>query len=184
MDRRERADELETAIKVALRGWQSTMWTAMPAAVQSYSAAKKTVTAQPSIQGQFQDKAGKWTNATMPLCLDCPVQFPGGGDFTLTFPLKAGDEGLLVFASRCIDAWWQQGGIQPQAEFRMHDLSDGFFFPGFSSTPNVPAAASTTAVQLRANDGSMSLELDKATHRVNIVAAGGLWVNGVMVTVP
>ena len=29
--------------------------------------------------------------------------FPGGGGFALTFPVAAGDECLVVFASRCID---------------------------------------------------------------------------------
>ena len=47
----------------------------------------------------------------------------------MTFPIKTGDECLVVFACRAIDVWWQSGGVQPPAETRMHDLSDGFVIP-------------------------------------------------------
>jgi hypothetical protein len=139
MDRRERADDPEAALKAALRGFQAGLWTAMPATLQSYDAAKLTCSAQPTIQAVLQAKDGTFSNLTMPLCVDCPVIFPSGGGFTLTFPLAAGDEGLLIFASRCIDQWHAQGGTQAQAERRMHDLSDGFFLPGPRSRPHVPA---------------------------------------------
>ena len=64
-----------------------------------------------------------------------PVVFPGGGGFALTFPVAAGDECLVVFASRCIDAWWQSGGVGEPMEPRMHDLSDGFALIGVRSQP-------------------------------------------------
>ena len=46
-----------------------------------------------------------------------------------------GDECLVVFADRCINSWWYQGGVQPPEEIRFHDLSDGFAFVGFRSLP-------------------------------------------------
>jgi hypothetical protein len=129
--------------------------------------------------------------------------FPGGGNFTLTFPLIANDEGLLVFSARCIDSWWQSGGIQTQAELRMHDLSDGFFIPtGGMSQPNIPGNINATATELRTKDGNnfvhlepgkvilsvgsgaASLEVDGGSGKVSIIAPEGLFVNGVQVTVP
>jgi hypothetical protein len=96
---------------------------------------------------------------TPPLQALCPVQFPSGGGFTLTFPVAQGDECLVVFSSRCIDAWWQSGGVQNQAVMRMHDLSDGFAVLGFSSVPRVIGGISATATQLRSNDGSTFVEV-------------------------
>ena len=159
MDRRERMDSLLVALRGALQNFESTLWTALPASVVSYNAAKLTVSAQPTIQAQVRTPAGQWINTTLPVCVDCPVSFPGGGGFTLTFPIAVGDEGILVFASRCIDAWWQNSGVQPQAELRMHDLSDGMFIPGLFSVPKVPANVSTTACQLRSIDGQTLVEV-------------------------
>ena len=190
MERKERIpttgqNALLVAVQAALDGFQSKVWTALPAVVQSYNAAKLTVECQPTIQAQVRQPSGTWVDTTLPLCVDCPVMFPGGGGFTLTFPITAGDEGLLVFASRCIDGWWQNGGIQKQAELRMHDLSDGFFIPtGGMSNPNVPPNANLNTAQLRNKEGTLVVELDDQTGQVNILATGGLWVNGVLVVVP
>jgi hypothetical protein len=159
------------AIKAALRDKQANMWTALPATVSSFNAAAVTVQAQPTIQAQIWQPDGTWVDTQLPLCLDCPVMYPGGGGFVFTFPLAAGDEGLLVFASRCIDAWWQNGGIQKQAELRMHDLSDGFFFPtGGMSQPNIPGDISTVSAQLRTKDGTEFIELNPTTHTISLMA--------------
>lgn len=182
MDRRERNPSLLVAIRAALEGFQATVWTALPAFVDSFNAARQTVSAQPTIQAQYRAPTGEtWQNTTLPLCVDCPVLFPGGGGFTLTFPIAAGDEGLLVFSSRCIDQWWQSGGVQPQAELRMHDLSDGFFIPtGGMSNAKVPGGISTTTTQLRSVDGECYVEL-AAGHAVNVVAPGGVKITGNLV---
>jgi hypothetical protein len=172
------------AIKASQKELQARIWTALPAIVDSFNAAACTVSAQPTIQAQVRQPNGTWLDTTITLCTDCPVMFPGAGGFVSTFPLAKGDEGLLVFSARCIDSWWQSGGIQKQADLRMHDLSDGFFFPAMLSQPNVPSAVSTTEAQLRNKTGTLSVGLDPTTEQVNILAPGGLWVNGVMVVVP
>jgi hypothetical protein len=180
LERNERAagsrstNALLVAIRAQLDAFQAGVWTALPAFVSSFNAGKATVSAQPTIQAQVRQPDGTWVNTTMPLCLDCPVVFPGGGGFVFTFPLASGDEGVLVFASRCIDNWWQKGGIQTQAELRMHDLSDGFFFPaGGLSQSKVPGNVSTNSCQLRSMDGSTVIEL-AANQIINVKAPGGV----------
>ena len=85
---------------------------------------------QPAIQSCVVDSASQGEPVVLPLPLDCPVQSPAGGRFTRTFAVKAGDECLVVFASRCIDACGLSGGVRNQSVLRMHDLSDGFTLPG------------------------------------------------------
>lgn len=178
MDRRERLNDVEESLRAAMDGRQASIWTAMPGVIQSFDATKQTCVVQPTVQGTISAKDGSISVVTMPLCLDCPVQFPGGGGVTLTFPVKKDDECLLVFASRCIDSWWQQGGIQPPAEFRMHDLSDGFAILGFRSVPRqLDPAADTSVAQLRSDDGSTFVELDPDGQVVTITAPGGLTIN-------
>ena len=93
---------------------------------------------------------------------------------TLTFPIAAGNETLVIFASRCIDAWWQSGGYHnQQMELRMHDLSDGFAFVGISSLPQVIANISTTKAQLRTDNGLTYIDVDPAGN-VDVVAAANI----------
>lgn len=193
MDRRERIADPLASLRSLLGGFQATLWTALPGILQSFDAAKMTAVVQPAIQAQTRDPKGVWSNATLPQCLDVPVSFPRGGGYGMTFPLAKGDEGIIVFASRCIDAWWQSGGVQPQAEFRMHDLSDGMFIPGIVSSGNAPHDYSTTTARFWSEDGNEYVELDKnggvvnvkATNTINLIAPsvhiqGALAVDGVV----
>lgn len=179
MDRRERYENPQEALRAAQEGHQADIWTALPGIIQDYDPLTKTCSVQPSIQGQitsFTDGSKNWVN--MPLLVDCPVYFPSGGGCTLTFPIVNGDECLVVFSSRCIDAWWQSGGVQPQAQMRMHDLSDGFVYVGFSSVPSVQPTISTTSVQLRSNTGETVVDLHPINHMVSITAPGGITITG------
>lgn len=174
MDRRERSGDGPTAILAALQGWQGQLWTALPGIVQSFDAAARTVVVQPAIQARVQSKDGTFDWVKLPLLLDCPVQFPSGGGVTLTFPIKANDECLVIFASRCIDAWWQSGGIQVQAEMRMHSLSDGFALVGLNSKPKVIPSISTTAAQLRSDTGATFVEVYPDDSKVRVITTGDI----------
>lgn len=182
MDRRERAGDMLSGIMAAFEGHQAGVWTALPGIIQSFNAAKQTCVVQPAIQGRVQAPDGSFSWVTLPLLLDCPVFFASGGGVTLTFPVVAGDECLVVFASRCIDQWWQSGAISVQAEMRMHDLSDGFAFVGFASNPKVIANISTTKAQLRNALGSVMVEVDPTgtltLSATNVNINGVLTING------
>lgn len=196
MDQLERLNDPEEALRVAMQGHQSRIWTALPGILQSFNATAMTCTVQPSVQGRVKQLDGSFKDVNLPVLLDCPVQFPSGGGFSLTFPLAQGNEGLVVFSSRCIDAWWASGGIQKQALPRMHDLSDGFFLPGFFSQPRVLSNISTETVQLRSIDGETFVEVATggvinvtAPTKINLTApivdvVGVLQVGGVTVIVP
>lgn len=152
---------------------QSKLWTALPGIVQNFNAAANTCSVQPAIKGNVRSPDGSQKSINMPLLLDCPVVWQGGGGCTLTFPVKAGDECLVVFASRCIDAWWQLGGVQEQAEFRMHDLSDGFALVGLRSVPRA-FPVSTTAAQLRSDDGAALVEINPETKQISAQTTGNI----------
>ena len=183
MDRRERVEDLSDVLLAALQGWQTDIWTIIPGIVQSFDAVARTCTIQPSIRFRINDPAlrsyksatmikdpsGQYAWDQLPLLLDCPVVFPGGGGVTLTFPIKVGDEVLVAFSSRCIDAWWKHGGIQNQAMVRMHDLSDGFVIPDIRSQPR-NFTINTNEAQLRTDDGTVSIGINPTTNKLNIVS--------------
>jgi hypothetical protein len=171
-DTAELLNDAEEAQRLILDGRQSTIWTALPGIVQKVDWSTMTCEVQPAVQGSVQDSSGNVTRVNYPLLLDVPIVFPQAGGFALTLPLAAGSEVLVVWACRCIDAWWQLGGVQAPIEARMHDLSDGFAIPGPVSKPNVIADISTTGAQLRKIDGTAYLEIS-ADGGIKAVAAAG-----------
>ncbi|CCF09305.1 Gp138 family membrane-puncturing spike protein [Pantoea ananatis] len=154
----------------------------LPGIVLSFDPATCTCTVQPAIAGQGVDEKGQSQSAPLPLLIDVPVIFPRGGGCTITFPVKAGDECLVVFSDRCIDFWWQNGGVQEPVDPRQHDLSDAFAFVGPQSQAQKISGISTTSVQVRTDDGSSFIELMQGGN-VNITTPlltvnGNVQVNG------
>ena len=147
------------ALLMALDGKQKEIWTALPGIIVSFNRAEMTCEVKPAIKAQLTNYT---TNATswveLPTLLDCPVYFPSGGGYTLAFPIAPGDECLVVFASRCIDKWWANGGVQEPLVLRMHDLSDGFVFCGVKSKPKVTGYDSQGVCLLNAT-GKKVLEI-------------------------
>jgi len=173
MLRTERWEENANAVIAAIDGRQSHMWTAIPGIVQSFNAEHNTVEVQPTIQRKLRQPDGTSIDETLSLCVDVPVHFPSGGGFTMTVPVQRGDECLLVFSSRCIDNWWDRGGVQPQRIERMHNPSDGFAILGTRSKPRALKNVSTSNVQLRSDDGSVFIEIQNGQQSGAASQAGG-----------
>jgi hypothetical protein len=158
-DRSQLYNDPEQALRLAFDGRLSMLWTNFPGIVTAVDLEKNTCSVQPAIQGVIEDEQGAQLFVDLPLLVDVPICWPKAGGFVLTLPLKVGDEVLVLIASRCIDAWWQSGGVQKPMEARMHDLSDGFAFPGPSSQPNAIANVSATGAQLRNEAGTTFIEI-------------------------
>lgn len=187
---RERAGGFEEAVRTALDSFRNSMWAAMPAIVTSVDLDRGVVNAQISIRDWHFNALGPLPFMTIPELLDLPIVFPRGGGVALTFPIKVGDETLVVFANRCIDAWWQMGGVQNPIEIRPNELSDGFALMGLSSLPRVLADISTNSAQLRTTAGSTFVEVTesgglnlRATGDISIVAGGNITITGASVTI-
>jgi protein gp138 len=177
MDQRERWNDPEEALRTFLDGWQRKLWTAMPGIVQSFDPVDGTVAVQPAINAMVRNTQGVISSQALPQLIKCPVVNMGGGGFSVTMPIAAGDEALVVFGSRCIDSWWQSGGVQNPIEWRMHNLSDGFAIVGTRSKARALSGVSSTSMQIRSDDGDMYIEL-AAGHVTNIVAPGGVNIIG------
>ena len=166
----ERVGDREETFRRMMDGQQAGMWTALPGIVVSYNAAAGTVVVQPTVQSTITQPDGTVRQATLPVLADVPVVFPGGGGATLTFPIQANDECLIIFSSRSIDGWWNSGGVQPAAMPRMHNLSDGFALVGVRSRGRALAGASTSATVLRSDSGNATIALSPGNGHVTVVA--------------
>lgn len=163
MDRRELLNDEQEAFRMAMDGRLSSLWTAIPGIVQKVDYDKRTCEVQPSIQGQIQKPDSSYEYVNLPVLVDVPIIMPSAGGFTLSLPIKPNDEVLVVFASRCIDSWWQSGNIGQPMELRMHDLSDGFALPGPRSVPkSTPLHAEN--VRLTSDDNETYIEITPSSE--------------------
>jgi hypothetical protein len=121
---------------------------------------------------------------TIQVIEDVIIAVPEANGYSVTLPIVAGDECLIVFCDRCIDNWHEYGGIQEQLEFRQHDLSDAFAIVGLNSKPNKIANYNTTDLEVRNSDRTtlVSVRADGKVHMKSpvqvLIDAPTLQVNG------
>ena len=113
--------------------------------IQKFDSIKRTV----EIQLVFRRVLPDETIRSMPILVDCPVFTLQGGGATLTFPIEAGDECIVLFADRNIDAWFANGAQAAPFDGRLHDLSDGIALVGLNYL-------GSTAVQYAAKEAALT----------------------------
>lgn len=123
---------------------------ALPGRVVSYDAAHQSCSVQPLIHdGYMLD--GERQTARLAVVTRVPIVFPGGGAYSLTWPVKPGDTVLLVFASKSLDRWLALGGEVDPADDRTLHLTDAIAIPGLRSfaTPVPAGGVSNDAAVMR-----------------------------------
>jgi hypothetical protein len=143
-------------------------------------AVHQTVTVQIAIQERvrFNGQQQWWD---VPPIINVPILVPRGGGFSVTLPLKKGDQGMLIFCDTCFDNWWVNGqtaappvqnspalpgpnpsGSQRQLEVRRHHIHDCGFLPGMWSQNNLLTDYSTDSLQIRSDDGNTVIDVAEA----------------------
>jgi len=149
---RKMMDQLSTNIRVSC-----------PGIIQSFDSDKQTATVQLAINERI-NLNGDLSWEQIPVLLDVPVLFPRSGGYSITFPVRSGNECLVVFSDMCIDSHYQSGGINNiQPDKRRHDLSDGMCFITGTSQPNSLSSVSTNSLQIRSDDGSTIIDVTNGT---------------------
>jgi len=167
----ERFDSAEEETRLGHEHAAANIRVAIPGIIQDFNAEKQTATVQPAITENVRNGQDEAKPIPLPLLTDVPVIFPRSGGYCLTFPVKPGDECLLVFSDMCIDGWWQSSGIQNQIETRRHDLSDAQAFLGITSVPKAVTDYSINSVMLRNEDKDTYFEILDDDKTINIIGA-------------
>jgi hypothetical protein len=84
--------------------------------------------------------------------------------YMLTFPIKKGDQGIAIIASRGFDKWHEEDGMQDQGTSRMHHISDMMILPGMKSRPraeDVKDGVDDKGPQLRSVNGDHKYGMDE-----------------------
>jgi len=157
---------------------------------EDLNASQQTVTVQIAIQERVRPANGAAQWWDVPPIVNVPIVVPRGGGYSITLPLKKGDQGLLVFCDTCFDNWWVNGqqnappaynvsspsGSQRQLEVRRHHVHDCGFLPGMWSQNNLLSDYATDSLQIRSDDGATSIDVSASGVRVkgtSITAANG-----------
>ena len=162
--------------RLTIENYLKNLRVATPGIIHEFNAINQTATVQPAIKEQIN---GEWLE--LPLLLDVPVQFPRAGGYCITFPVKKGDECLVIFNDSCIDSWWQSGKVQTQLEKRRHDLSDAVAILGITSVPKALENFSEDSMQIRTDDNETLISIKDGNVNIeseNINMTGDLSVSG------
>lgn len=145
---------LEEVLRLAINEQLAELHTAIPAVVESYDAAKQTITARPSLKRKYSDNSV----IERPLIPNVPVAFPRGGGASMTFPLKKGDSVLLVFAMRSLDVWKNKGGVVDPQDGRKFHITDAIAIPGGYPESKPEPRASSANLRIQIGDSEIEMQ--------------------------
>jgi hypothetical protein len=97
--------------------------------IQSFDGVKKTAEVQILTKRVLPN--GKVQS--YPLLVDCPVFTLQGGGGAIEMPITKGDQCIILFSDRNLDAWYKNGSEAAPFDSRTHDLSDGIVLVGLTA---------------------------------------------------
>ncbi len=145
-----RTPRLESLIEGAIVAELGKFWTALPGRVEAFDQDDCLADVQPMVKRVYLAEDGEYEEERLPQVRFAPVHFPGGPANQLTFPVKVGDLGVLVFTSASLDNFLATGHEVKPFDRRKNTLSDAVFFPGLHSMVGPPSDYSNDAVVLKA----------------------------------
>ncbi len=132
---------------------------AMPCKVESYDRSSGTVDVVPALNRSLPDGAGNYVSRPRPKLTGVPVQFQRCQQFAVTFPIVAGDYGLLIFSERNIAVWRATGNQGDPGDIGMHTLDGAVFLPGlYPDSAPAQSADATNMVIGSDTDGASRIE--------------------------
>jgi hypothetical protein len=123
---------------MAEKHWQ------VPAVVTAYDKDAGTVGVTIPVNKMVSDGSGNFVSEPYPALKDIPIEWLRCGKYAITFPLEAGDTGILAVCDRPIGAWRTTGQAGDPGDVGTHTLDGAVFRPGLSSDARPPQRTSST----------------------------------------
>lgn len=143
---------LETLLEAAVQSGQGNFWTSLPGRVEAFDQDTCLADVQPMVRRSYKDESGERVSESLPQIPWCPVYFQGGSAGRLTFPVKKGDLGILVFTSCSLDNLLATGNEVDPKDDRRNTLTDAYFLHGGHSMIAPPSDYSDDDVVLSAEN--------------------------------
>jgi hypothetical protein len=132
----------------------------------------QTVSVTPMINRMVPDGdvPPNYVSEKLPKLADVPVKFQRCKQFTMTFPLVAGDYGLLVFCERNPGTWRSTGNQSDPGDLSTHGLGGAVFIPGLYPDSSAASSADTTNMIIGSDTDPNSRIEVKPTGGINLGA--------------
>lgn len=125
------SQNIEVSLEKLFKHYQRELNTGIPCYVEKYDDDACTVDVTVPFSDYYEQDGAEPLNLDWGVIPDVPVQFPGSGEFSITWPLKRGDVGWLKFSQRSLDEWFASDGntlVTPTLQ-TMHSEGDCVFEP-------------------------------------------------------
>lgn len=121
--------------------------------IDSFDASKQLAKVNITSKLIIRDAKGKDTFKEIPLLIDLPVVFPQVQGFSITYPIKKGDECQVIFEERDTANFRETGNISEPRSRRRFDFSDGWVIIGSTSNKKVVSNYNSDNLEIRSNNG-------------------------------
>lgn len=158
---------LAQTLQIAMDAVVGGINTALPGRVVRYNAETQRADILPVIRRAVPTPAEDYIPEDLPEIPNVRVMHPGGADWAIHVPVKAGDTVLLVFCQWDIAEWMRTGEVSDPADKRRHSLSHAVALTGFRR-----------AAQTIPNTSADDLTIHSPGHRVVFKADGSVEVDG------
>lgn len=164
--------------------------TCYPAKIISFDPVTQLARCKLSVEDYFTGVNYSYRKQAAALLIDVPVHTLQGGGWVITFPIKAGDDCLVMFAQKGYDHWLYSGaqetglvdGIPTGEHYREFSIRDAICLVGIRPIPSaiteyspddvdIRNASKTQRVSLKANgDIEFQTDADVYTNAKNITS--------------
>lgn len=147
--------------------------TCYPAKIVSYDPKTQLATCKLQVEDYYTGIDYSYRKQPASLLIDVPVMIPQAGGWMLTFPVKEGDDCLVLFAQKGYDHWLYSGasetglinGRPTPDHYREYDYRDAICIMGIRPVPRAIPNYNPEDMELR-NEG--------LTHRLTFKANGDI----------
>lgn len=181
----ERSPTLAHALRRALEAQSAALRVSLPGRVERFDPATQLADVKPLLHEVYELDTGDTETSSLPVITNVPVYSPGGQDFSLTMPVKAGDSCWLFFSDRSLDLWNENGGEQDPVDPRRHDLTDAICIVGVRPKATALSEYDADAIQMgkiggvrvRVKSAAVHLGVDHNEDATDSVALASLVKN-------
>lgn len=154
-DKINRQASFNSVIDDAIESRLKELHTCTPGIIQAFNPETKRAEIQPAIKRILVN--GELVS--MPKLINCPLGLMQAGGFAVTLPVTPGDECMIHFTERSLDAWLQFGDIRQPKDIRLHHESDAYFLPVHTSVNNSISDYDQENVVIRNLDNTQKITL-------------------------
>lgn len=163
--------ELVDSIDQRIARKLAAVYTCLVCRVETYDETLQTCSVQPLIKGAYEDESGARVTENLPVITDVPVLCLGSAIFAVTFPLKAGDQVMVIFSQQALGKWLTVGANKPidPNDDRSFSITDAIAIPGVRNNANKLAESSAADFVLGKNNTAAVIKFKADTT----IEAGG-----------